>query len=248
VQTDESLLPSRGRPPFLEDRKSDQDHDPERVVVIPRTRLLGCISALVSGLSACGPSAPSPPIDAPISASAAASSREVPLLVADSGAPAQAAAREARTEIAAPAYSKAGILPLDPACKDPRAVLGTAAFDDPILIARIRRAMAAHPELEVTTGPPSGPGQLTLSRAGYGTKSFSLSTPEKNTFAVIARCADAATCLDVAAMIRAVVPGCKPVLTCGQPPAVSGGVIELHGPWTAPAARTEDRLPAPPLP
>ena len=127
-------------------------------------------------------------------------------------------------------------------------MLGTAAFDDPTLIARIRQAMAAHPEYEVTMGVPSGPRQLALSRAEYGTKNFSISTPGKNTFAVIARCADAATCLDVAAMIRAFVPGSKPVLICGQPPAVSGAVVELRGPWTAPAARTEDRFPARPLP
>ncbi len=140
-------------------------------------------------------------------------------------------------EAAAPEYSKEGIPPLDPTCKDPRAVLGKAAFDDPTLIARIRQAVAAHPEFDVTAGPPAGPRQLTLLRAEYGTKNFSAFTRPKNTYAVIALCGDAGACLDVAAMVRAVVPGSNPVLVCGQPPAVSGGTATLPGPWRLPDAR-----------
>lgn len=202
------------------------------ILAITRKRLITCVMVLATGFASCSPSAPPAPADSTPPVSAATPSTTAPIIVADAGPPTQDAAGDPRPENAAPDYSKAGLLPLEPTCKNPRAVLGKAAFDDPSLITRIRQAMAAHPEIEVTAGRPAGPGQLTFSRAEYGTKNFSVSTPEKNTYAVIARCADAATCLEVAAMVRAVVPGSKPVLVCGKPPAVSGGITDLPGPWS----------------
>jgi len=218
---------------------SPPSRDSGMVLVTARTGLFVCIASLSSSLGACSSSVPPPPTDAAPPLVAASSCAKAPALVVDAGPGALSAdaASEASVEAAAPEYSREGIQPLDPTCKDPRAVLGKAAFDDPSLIARIRQAVAAHPEMKVTAGSPGDPRKLTVWRAEYGTKNFSISTPGKNTYAVIARCADATSCLDIAAMVRAVVPGSKPVLVCGEPPRVSGGTAALSGPWGMPDTR-----------
>jgi hypothetical protein len=134
-----------------------------------------------------------------------------------------------------PDYPREGITPLAPACKDARAILGKARYGDAGLVLGLRQALLANPELEVIAGSPSGPRQIELWQTSYGGKVFSRESAP-GFYAVIARCADPGACLDLAALVKAALPGSEPSLSCGDPPAISGGKEPLRGPWTIPAA------------
>jgi hypothetical protein len=148
------------------------------------------------------------------------------------------AMREAGVGEPAPSYPTEGILPLAPTCDIPRAILGRAFYGDTSLVVRILQAMVAHPEIEVVPGLPVGPRQIALTQNRYGSKNFQASTPTE--YAVVARCGDATTCFEIAAMVRAVVPWARPVLICGGFAAISEEEKPLRGPWKAP-----DALPMP---
>jgi hypothetical protein len=144
------------------------------------------------------------------------------------------AMREAGVGEPAPSYPTEGILPLAPTCDIPRAILGRAFYGDTSLVVRILQAMVAHPEIEVVPGLPVGPRQIALTQNRYGSKNFQASTPTE--YAVVARCGDATTCFEIAAMIRAVVPWARPVLICGGFASISEEENPLRGPWKAPEA------------
>lgn len=204
-------------------------------------RRLAGLAALASAACSQRPSPPSgdaaPP--APPSASAAIVEGPAPA-AADAG---RDAAGEGGAAAGVPAYSREGIKPLAPDCRRPHAYLGVAPYEQGSLQRRVQQAMAAHPEIEVVAGEP-GPHQVKLTTSDYGIKYFARENGSKNRVTVIASCGDADTCLEVAAMVRAVVPDVEPELFCGHPPGLVGDGLPLRGPWKLPDAlpNLHDRL------
>lgn len=187
--------------------------------------------AVVASIPACGRTPPPPPPEGAPTASV------VPALEVGIHAPDASpdAASDGEARASAPEYPREGIRALASACKDPQAVLGRAQYGNTTLLVRIKQAMLAHPEFRIVAGKPVAPEQITLVQTSYGGKIFSIKTSGfPGDYAVIARCADPAACLDLAAMVRATVPGVTPTLFCGDPPAISGQKEPLAGPWTIP--------------
>lgn len=187
-------------------------------------------------LVACGkPAPPGPPADAGAAPEASSSaSAEQPTV--DAGRAELDAGREDSASTSArPAYPTEGIVPLAPRCKDARAILGVARYGDARLETGIVEVMRAHPEIEIVAGPPSVPAQIALWKTSYGGKVFSRESAP-GSYAVLAHCFDPASCLALAAMVRAALPGSKPWLSCGDPPAISGGREALRDPRSTPAA------------
>lgn len=182
--------------------------------------------SLVLGLSACdrreaaGSAAPPPSTTAPPAASTATP------LPAPTGAPDTAAS----SNIGLPDYPTDGLARPDETCKDPRAVLLVYPEDDARPVTWLKQALLAHPELRVVHGMPSARMEVRIESGTYGNKYFKRAeTGEShNQTALVARCADVATCVQVAAMVRAVIRPSKPVLMCGEPPAVSGQLLPLR--------------------
>ena len=128
-----------------------------------------------------------------------------------------------------PDYPTAGLKRLDDKCKDPKAVLLVYPEDDPRPITWLKQALLAHPELRVVRGLPSARMELRIESSNYGGKYFKRAETgaSYNKTALVARCADVATCIQVAAMVRAVIRPSGPELICGEPPAVSGQLLPL---------------------
>lgn len=179
-------------------------------------------------LLACGKPAPPEP-QASVSASAEMPTVDAGRVELDAGSAASPPAS------ALPAYPTEGIVPLAPTCKDARAILGTARYGDTSLETGIRKVLLAHPEIAIMKDPPAAPAQIALWKTSYGGKVFSRASAP-GSYAVLAHCFDPASCLALAATVRAALPGSKPWLSCGDPPAVSGGREALRDPRSTPAA------------
>ena len=127
-------------------------------------------------------------------------------------------------------YPTDGLKRRDDACKDPRAVLLVYPEEDARPITWLKQALLAHPELEVVRGIPSAPMEVRIESSTYGGKHFKRAEngESKDKTALVARCADVATCVRLAAMVRAVIRPSAPELICGEPPAISGQLAPLR--------------------
>jgi hypothetical protein len=119
--------------------------------------------------------------------------------------------------------------PLIEPCDDPRAVLAVRKQFDRSGRVLVQQAILAHPELTVVAERAQRPGEIDVYETIYGTKNFARLYPGQPLFseAVVARCADVATCNRVAAMFQAISPRDKVQLSCGIPPATTGGFARV---------------------
>jgi hypothetical protein len=110
-------------------------------------------------------------------------------------------------------------------CDDPRALLAVRKEYDRSARIWLQQALLAHPEFELVSERPSAPPQVQVYETIYGVKNFSRSYAGQPRFseALIARCADVATCNRLTAMFHAVSPRDGTAAVCNEPPGVTGG-------------------------
>lgn len=142
-------------------------------------------------------------------------------------------------------YPTDGIERPPASCKTPVALLMTDRYGSLGAIEALRQILAAHPELDVLFHDGPERRRVSFFRVSYGGKNFSVES-EPGLYAIVAQCSEVEFCLGLAALIRAARPEERSRVFCGLPPAVSGGLEPLAGPWQGPGA---PRLtPAPPPP
>jgi len=127
------------------------------------------------------------------------------------------AATPATTGAASPAqgYSLDVIKPIADNCSSAKVILTSAPAnaDNKYSWTFTRQAMLANQQFNVTSGPPTGPGQVQFLQFEAGTKKPDGSWSARS---LIAFCADGGTCNQLAAMYKAVVRSSNPQLVCGQ--------------------------------
>jgi hypothetical protein len=89
----------------------------------------------------------------------------------------------------------------------------------------VQQFLLATPELKIVAEHAGAPMELDFYETIYGPSRFKSQYPGDPLFseAVIARCADTRTCQYVANEFHAAFPAEHPLLTCGVPPATTGG-------------------------
>jgi hypothetical protein len=119
--------------------------------------------------------------------------------------------------------------PLGADCADPRVVLTTRKEFDRSGRLFVQQVLLAFPELQLVTEKASQANQIDVYETIYGYARFARLYPRDPLFseAVIARCGDVATCNRVAALFEALQPKSKVVLSCGVPPATTGGFARV---------------------
>ncbi|MFO0660116.1 MAG: hypothetical protein U0165_09840 [Polyangiaceae bacterium] len=180
----------------------------------------GFVFGAVIAFAACGGDAdPSKPT----SASTASSSQ--PASTASGASTAATSASSTATSKAPPAASASAsssaasiAKPLADDCKTPRVLVATQPIDTKANSADdwvlVRQAMLVTPDFKVV-GKPSKSGEVAFKNADLGA--------DKKNRALIAECADAATCNKLAAAVKKLVPSSSPIASCGEPPNTSGG-------------------------
>lgn len=115
--------------------------------------------------------------------------------------------------------------PLVAPCDDPRVVLAIRKQFDRSGRLWVQQALLAHPEIVLERDKAEKPQEVDVYETIYGTKNFARHYPGQPLFseAVVARCADIATCNQLAAMFHAVAPKEKVEAVCGVPAATTGG-------------------------
>jgi hypothetical protein len=110
-------------------------------------------------------------------------------------------------------------------CADPQALLAIRKEYDRSARVWLQQALFAHPEFEPVPEVPTKGRQVQVYETIYGLKNFSRSYPGQPRFseALIGRCADVATCNELAAMFHAVSARDATSVSCGPPPGITGG-------------------------
>ncbi|MCC6555060.1 MAG: hypothetical protein IT372_18995 [Polyangiaceae bacterium] len=105
-------------------------------------------------------------------------------------------------------YETSSIKAIPDNCSSPWAILATApasvGANYPWNISR--QALLANQQFKVVSGPPTAPGQVSLSTHSYNDSAFAL----------VAQCKDGGTCNQVAAMYKAIVRSSSPQVYCGK--------------------------------
>jgi hypothetical protein len=119
--------------------------------------------------------------------------------------------------------------PLTATCADPRAVLAMRKEFDRSARLFVQQVLLAYPELQLVPDKATKPMEIDVYETIYGPARFARLYPRDPLFneAVIARCADVKTCNQVAALFAALQPQAKVTLTCGVPPATTGGFARV---------------------
>jgi hypothetical protein len=115
--------------------------------------------------------------------------------------------------------------PLQGDCESPHALLAIRKEYDRSARIWLQQALLAHPEYQLVREAPTTAAQVQIYETIYGLKNFSRSYAGQPRFseALIARCADVATCNRLAAMFQAVSARDAASVSCGPPPGITGG-------------------------
>jgi hypothetical protein len=175
----------------------------------------------IVGLSACGANAEPPRSQLesapPIATTPSAPSPSATAVVAEAAPPAATTSDPAGPPPLEIAYPFTGVATIPDDCKDPSVVLTTAPkkmgwdYD----WTWTRQALLANPQFHVVDWPSGGaPGPRPSKPMEIRLDMYAI--PEG--FALVAVCADGATCNKLAAMYRSTVQTCDPRLHCGALP------------------------------
>ena len=115
--------------------------------------------------------------------------------------------------------------PLPDTCTDPRAVLAVRKNHDRSGRILVQQALLANPKFKVVPDKAQQPFEIDCYETIYGTKNFSRKYPGDPMFseAVVARCAAAETCNQLARVFLGAFPEERVELVCGIPPKTTGG-------------------------
>lgn len=119
--------------------------------------------------------------------------------------------------------------PLADGCNDPRAVLAVRKRYDRSGRLLVQQTLLAFPEFRLVADKAGQPQEIDVYETIYGPKRFGLLYRGDPLFSegIIARCGDAKTCNQLAALFETLVPTEKVTLTCGEPPATTGGFARV---------------------
>ena len=115
--------------------------------------------------------------------------------------------------------------PLSSDCADPRAVLAVRKRYDRSGRLFVQQTLLAYPEFQLVPETANKPYEIDVYETIYGPSRFGMIRPDDPLFseAVVARCGDVPTCNQLAALFEALQPKGKVTLSCGVPPATTGG-------------------------
>jgi hypothetical protein len=93
----------------------------------------------------------------------------------------------------------------------------------------VQQVLLAYPELHLVPEKATKPQEIDVYETIYGPARFARLYPRDPLFneAVIARCGDVTTCNHVAGLFAALQPKAKVTLSCGVPPATTGGFARV---------------------
>lgn len=190
------------------------------------------VGSLLAFVACGGDSDPAKPQIAPTSSAAATASAAsgTPSAAKTASTPA-ASASSATTAVASGSASAAAanaITPIANDCKTPRVLVATQPADPKAAPsdywAFTRQAMLAAPDFKVVT-KASKAGEVTFKAVDLGS--------DKKSKALVAECADAATCNKLATTLKKLVPSSAPQTSCGEPANTSGpGSAEIQSKGT----------------